>query len=640
MRPAPRSVPLLLISALALTTAAIAVPLPHVAGVTGRVMADANPLASAKVYAYELADLSLRKAVTDDQGRFQFDRLPAGLYKIIAVKGGFTPAIVLLTRAAAEASQFVEVELTDARSANETAADTFWKLRSEIPPDVLRDLRSSSSRGEPDATTSPTSLASLAGQVQVINGSDQGLDFGNALLQGGKVGVRGRVNDLKVRVQGHFLRLASSAGGVPALGATAPSLVSGATQALRVRLEPGDNDQINVTGLNDRLSPTANKAAAVGFEHYGVDWSRVFGGGAHSNLSAQYTSEQNFYRQEGWGPVGVPDSSRSWRVAGSYTNSLSDATTVQAGFRFRSRQGNGFATPASNGVIATGQRLDLFGRGGYRVQPAMLVEYGLFSTLADGSVSLTPRGGVVLQLGDHWKAATSASLRVSESGTLNRGDFFTAFYNELNTCGEAETYCYKVMLSRDWGHGQQISLAALDRKFADTLRLYFSQNFFDRLESLYVVRGDNLPELKFSFTSRLAPSVLAKFESNVAAGGGGVFYTANQQPYENQVRYLVTSIDTHFEKTSTGVFIAFHRLEQGLNPAWNHSAPGAEQTDLERVQVVLTQGLDAVLDVASRWAVELNLELSRGTVPGIPNTTLASRDDIRKRLTGGLTVSF
>ncbi|HKI86212.1 MAG TPA: carboxypeptidase-like regulatory domain-containing protein [Thermoanaerobaculia bacterium] len=638
MSSAPRSVPLLLISAFVLTTAAIAAPVPTVAGVAGRVVGDSSPLASAKVYAYELADLSLRKAVTDREGRFRFDHLPAGLYKIIAIKGGFSPAIVLLTRAAAEATQFVEVELTLARGANDSTADNFWKLRSEVPPDVLRDLRSAAATQGGNATEAAPSLASLAGQVQVINGSDQGLDFGNALVQGGKVGVEGQVHDLKVGLQGHFLRLASAPAGFSGVGGD-PAARSGAAQAVKVKLESGNSDQIKVTGLSDRLGPASDRSA-IGFEHYGVDWSRTIGDGGQSNLSAQYTSEQNFYRQGSWGPVGIPDSSRSWRIAGSYTNSLSDITTVQAGFRFRSRQGDGFASAASTGPITTGQRLDLFGRGGYRVQPAMLVEYGLFSTLADGSVSLTPRGGVVLQLGDHWKAATSASLRVSASGALNRGDFFTAFYNELNNCGEAETYCYKVMLSRAWGHGEQVSLAALDRKFADTLRLYFSQNFFDRLESLYVVRGDNLPELKFSFTSRIAPSVLAKFESNVAAGGGGVFYSGDQQAYENQIRYLVTSIDTHFEKTSTGVFIAFHRLEQGLSPAWDHAAPGTEQTDLERVQVVLTQGLDALLDVASRWAVEFNLELSRGTAPGVPNTTLAARDDIRRKLTGGLTVSF
>src|SRR5436309_2069668 len=52
-------------------------------GVGGRVIGEKSPLASAGVYAFQLADLQLHKVTTDPQGNFLFQDLPAGLYKVI-----------------------------------------------------------------------------------------------------------------------------------------------------------------------------------------------------------------------------------------------------------------------------------------------------------------------------------------------------------------------------------------------------------------------------------------------------------------------------------------------------------------------------------------------------------------------------
>jgi len=57
-------------------------------GVAGRVLGESNPLPAANIYAYQLADLTLHRVVTDAQGNFLFQDLPAGLYKIIATRRG------------------------------------------------------------------------------------------------------------------------------------------------------------------------------------------------------------------------------------------------------------------------------------------------------------------------------------------------------------------------------------------------------------------------------------------------------------------------------------------------------------------------------------------------------------------------
>ena len=57
--------------------------------------------------------------------------------------------------------------------------------------------------------------------------------------------------------------------------------------------------------------------------------------------------------------------------------------------------------------------------------------------------------------------------------------------------------------------------------------------------------GDRLPEVQIGLTKRLREGILVRLESNLARGGGGLLRTTDDRSYENKIRYLVTSIDTH-----------------------------------------------------------------------------------------------
>src|SRR5436305_13052511 len=130
---------------LGFTGGAAAQPAQHLPGVAGRVTGERSPLASAGVYAFQLADLQLHKVTTDPQGNFLFQDLPAGLYKVIAHKAGFVPVVILLTRTTAQAYQFVNLELSQATTPKEPQGpapegEDAWSLRARIPADVLRAI--------------------------------------------------------------------------------------------------------------------------------------------------------------------------------------------------------------------------------------------------------------------------------------------------------------------------------------------------------------------------------------------------------------------------------------------------------------------------------------------------------------------
>ncbi len=621
---APRRIAaLILLPLLAAGTAAKADGLLETGALAGRVTSGTAPLAAAAVYAYQLADLRLWKGETDEQGRFLFEALPAGLYKVIAAKSGFLPAIVQLTRSSAATRQWVDVQLQE-ESDKASAAASFWSVRQQIPSDVLREIGLAV---ESDlATAQALPGLQLETRVQALAGLDESLALGAAQLTGGRVDVRGEIRDVRLDLEGDFSQLQPVAldGGF-----------SGSAQAVTFNVVGMGDASMQLSTTSNRLRMGHDEPELIGLESHRVSWSQPMGAG-QSRFAAQYTTESNFYSSGLWAPLAVPMASRSWRLEGSYAAPLTERASLETGFRYRERQSLYAGDPDEFTPL---EQMELFGRGGLQITPGVLLEYGLYSTLRDGSVWLTPRGGVVLQLGSAWQAGSSVSsrFRTDDSDGFQATDFMPAYFGHGEPCEQGEEVCYRVFVARD-GDAGKMSLGAVHRRYAETLRVYFDHDFFNFFESIYLVEGDSLPEVEFEMERRLAPGILTRWESNLAAGGGGVLLASNNVPYENGIRYLVTSLDTQFERTSTGVFVSFHHLAQQLSPVLRrHRRHGADMA-LERLQVVLTQDLDILDRLASDLALQLNMEVSRGSLPA--GRQYEDPDELRRRITGGLAVRF
>ena len=612
------------------------------AGVGGRVLGEAAPLAAAGVYAYQLADLSVRKVLTDSKGSFLFQDLPAGLYKIIAHKPGFIPVVVKLTRTTAQHYQFVELQLNERQAGPAAAAeDDFWAVRSQIPGDVLRDIEGREHAQEiqlvhldPVSTGQQLNLAQTGfrTEMQAMTGVDQ-IALGDGLLSGAGLGIKGTVGPVQVGLRGSFWQLN---GDPMTVGGSA---AGGQASALSLDVSHGSSSRLTVSSLSNRLAGRGEERemGPVDFEHYKLNWTQDVGQNGHSEVSAQYTAENNYHRQGPIEPLAIPEASQSWWVEGAYTTSLGDRNMLQTGLRYRERQFGLSNSLRPDVQQPVSQSIDAYGHGGVRVRPAVLLEYGLYSTLSDGSLSLMPQGGIVVQLGSSWQLQGNASRRAYEDKRLEL-DFLPTLFEESDLCEQGSSACYQVGLSRQLGgDDESLSLSAAHREVGETLRLYFNNDLFDRSESLYLVQGDKIPEMRLELSKKLSPRVLTKLESSLASGGGGTFIAADRRSYENQIRYLVTSLDTQFLSSQTGVFVAFHHLSQELQPV-EGKGPSSE-VDVERLRLQLTQDLGFLMDLAADWAVQLNMELSRGPIADSTGST--SRDDeLRRRLMGGIAVKF
>ncbi len=591
------------------------------AALVGQVHDQNSPLAAAGVYAYRLADLSLRKVVTDDRGAFSFGSLPAGLYKIIAHKPGFLPAVVLLTRATASVFQELELELT--AETFEAASDPadFWKIRERIPPDILREITianaDSHSDGEP--TLGPSAFAT---RLQALQGYGRFGNVAQAQLTGGVLDMSGVVGDLQFGVAGSFRQLDVLHAPVAASGAT--------SQALALTLDTASSARVAVSGQLGRLR---QGPAPVDLERYDVSWSQDLGPG-RSSVTAAFVDETNFYADTRLSPLAATGASRSWQLEGSYATEVGERNSLRTGIRYRER----VERPPIAGLPwhEDQARFEVFGIAERHLQSAMSVQYGLVTTFDDSFMGMSPQAGLKVDLGDRWKAETSLRHRVLQKQDLDiNPDFVPAYYRAESGCTAAERDCYRVDLTANLGDDNStLRVGALYRVFDDSLRLYFSDDFFNQNDSLAFVRGDQVPELHIEIRHRLGPSISTRFESNLAAGGGGLIIRADRRPLENEVRYMVTSLDTRFEATDTDLLVAFHQLEQHL------SSPGGVASiyglELDRLRLLVTQALPSLLGLSTDWALRIDMQLSRGS----DQVVAVSDDEIRRRIVGGIAVRF
>ncbi|HEY4594579.1 MAG TPA: carboxypeptidase-like regulatory domain-containing protein, partial [Thermoanaerobaculia bacterium] len=199
-----KSVPLILAAAL-LGQAAVARADVRLPGVGGLVRGESSPLSAAQVWAYQLTDLSLRKVLTDAQGNFLFQDLPAGFYKIIAHKVGFVPRMVLLARQKAQDYQRVEVDLPQRQAGQAEKEDDFWGLISQVPPDVLHEIKRAEV-GDRILRLTDFGLGnqlaltgSFAGEVRAQTGVDDSVAPGsNGQRSGAGFDIQGKLGETQV----------------------------------------------------------------------------------------------------------------------------------------------------------------------------------------------------------------------------------------------------------------------------------------------------------------------------------------------------------------------------------------------------------------------------------------------------------
>ena len=605
-------------------------------GLSGVVKHGPGPLEQAGVYAYRVTDLDLTRVTTGEDGRFLFRTLPAGVYKIIAHKVGYVPAVVLFTRATQMASDFLEFELVAEARADYGSDDDFWSIRRKIPGDVLRDIQLAEAARQPPAAYEEPGFEL---QTELAGGSRDFGSAGSSQVQRGRVGLESQVGATRLAVDGSFENLRPDTSG--------SGSVSGHTHAVNMSLRHGEQGRsgLSISALQHAFdSPYSASRLPVELASYQARWTRLGADGSTTGVSAMAIGQQGFHVEGQVYPVGVPQASQTMFIDTFHRRELATGHSLRTGVQYRriddtSTRALGRLTPGHEWVNA-------YGIASTQLPAGIVVEYGLYSTVLNGGVSFSPHTSLIMELGKNWRAETVVRQRLGADEAI-LPSFTAAYYRDVGSDTATEDHYYEVGITRDLGDSEQLAVGASHREISDTVRVYFNEDFFHQVESVYLVRGDVLPELQIALTQKLAPNIYTTLESNIADGGGGIFRSPERGQYSNKVRYLVTSMDTDFQRTATGLLLAFHRVEQSLNPMMSNFAVGLRSptlsrslgdTELDTLQVQVTQELPFLLDFGTNLAVLLNLELSRGASPH--TESVFDEDQLRRRVAGGIALRF
>jgi hypothetical protein len=605
------------------------------AGVAGRVVREDRPVSQAAVYAYHVVERSFRQVATDGAGEFLFETLPAGLYKIVAHKFGAPPAVVVLARRAAEDSQYVQVDLPPA---GDDASRDFWSLRSEVPPDVLRELAPTAislASYAAAASTAPrfvTEVAALASRHELDSAQV-------AEIAGAEVDLRGSLGVLDLRLEGEFRNLASRLrSDLGASGAHESDPLSGRSAVFRLGLSGDGPGRLGISGrTHELLGAQAVGQDPLDFTQYRIDYEREFDAERSTDLSAEFLDEAGLLSASRLAPRSLPLASRTWSVQGAYSQPLGSNHRIRAGLRYREAEQYGSTLLFPE---ARDRYLEAWSHGEIDVGATMVLQYGLFSTTSDGSVSLTPRGGLLLRLGPSWQASAQASHRIvaTEEDPLAR-DFTPMLFAGSIGCESSDTTCYELQLLHGEEEQHGVALRGSWREFDRTVRLFLREDFELYPEGIFFVPGDTLPEAQAIVRRKLGANVAATWSSSYAAGGGGTYRAVNRRVYVNEVEYYTTSLAAQILPSSTGVYVAFQRVEQAIEPlpVRNRRSIPSAAARLDRLELAVSQDLSALFDLASRWAVRIAMEVVRGGTVLVP---VADEDDLRRGLSTSVAVRF
>jgi hypothetical protein len=278
----------------------------------------------------------------------------------------------------------------------------------------------------------------------------------------------------------------------------------------------------------------------------------------------------------------------------------------------------------------------------WQINPTYVLRYGIYSTSLDGSVSIAPRGGVLVRFAPDWQASVSTSRRVElDEGDPLRSGFTPATLGASFACADAEAACHELQVLYGDDEADHVAVTGSWREFDRTVRVFLEDDPFAASEGLFLVPGDELPEVHASVRRRLGRNIVARWTSSFAEGGGGAFRAANLKLYENDVKLLSTGVETTFQPTSTGIYVALQRVEQRLDPVGRRSAGGRQRipsAELERLELTVSQDLSPFVELTTDWAIRLGLELARGGT--LFQSLSFEPGEIRHRVTTAVAVRF
>jgi len=580
------------------------VPLPAFLQVLGNVTSSTRPVGNALVIALNLNSLDAIQTFSASDGSFSLPQLPAGVYKIIAMKYGFAPAIetIVPTKKDHRLKLKMETEKQD-RGTNQQ----MWEVRASLPPDILRDIDMVMT--PPPDPIGPAATAyeipRFRGEMMSMTGMSSGAasPSGPAFAQTA-LGLQSRLGaNWQLGFRGNLHRVEdptdNDSFGTPVAQASAAQieLRSSATDSYRLASTrswwryrddvPDDSHQADIRSHNFE------------WEHGG------------SRVQVRYLAQQNLF-------AATPGSDLI-EIAGG--TSVIQTRRNEVGVSLRVTQESLRSTPGT----VTGPTLrtaDLTANAKFEIVPAFTVDYGMSSRVGLYGTEWAPRTGAEVKIGRDTAIIVSGMYKVVDATHQNTLPSVIVWSDDSRLLPH---YAYSAgIVSGDTAREHFSVIGSVSA--ADTpLRIVFTDGLEHFWDGLYIDAGDIRRDLRVAFRKELGSRFLLDVSSMAGTATPG-HPSVNARGTDKL--YVAGDVESTFSPTRTTVAVSYRQIQQ---PQLN----GSDAYRTHRLDLRLAQSLHLPLDLK----VLLGVELARSENSRILLDALDA-DGSTRRYLGGLSVNF
>lgn len=585
--------------ALAITAAMIVVavparseaPLPAVLEVLGTVSNAARPVADALVIALNLQDFQSVQTYTGKDGSFTLPQLRAGIYRIIAVKQGFIPAIT--TVVPTRSSQRVALRLDSEKKAKRSASQEIWELRGSLPADVLRDL---------DAVLEPAEIATyqiprFRGEMLSVTGVTN--QASNPAYAQTALGVQGRIGDSwQVGLRGNMQRFEDPTDDVFFGDALAESSV----MSMELRSSDDQSYRLASTKSSWTYADALDDDRQADVRAHNFEWRN-----GPARVQVRYFEQANLFRD-------APMESNLFEVAGAVPVVQTRRNDLGVALRVKQETIGGQAD-----IFRTA---DLAANGTVAVVPSVILHYGIDSRIGMHGQEWAPRTGAEWKLTEDTSLVGSAMVKVLDRDTKTSLIALPSivYFSEDGRALPRYTYTFGIVTGED--EANRFSAIATITEVDEALRMIFADEQNQFWDGLEVEAGDVRRDLRLAYRRQFG-NVLA---IDVATTAGTAAQRDSAQPREKV--YITGDLQSTFNPTRTTIAVSYRDVQQPLEQ-------GDEEYRSERIHVRMAQSLYLPIDIK----LLLGLELARAENSPYLLDTLTAEGRSKKYI-GGLAVNF
>jgi hypothetical protein len=581
------------------------VPLPAFLQVLGNVTSATRPVGNALVIALNLNSLDAIQTFSASDGTFSLPQLPAGVYKIIAMKYGFAPAIETIVPTKKDHHLKLKMEAEkQARGTNQQ----MWEIRGSLPPDILREIDMVMT--PPPDPIGPTATAAyemprFRGDMMSTTGMSSGPTSasGPAFAQTA-LGLQSRIGEnWQLGFRGNLHRVEdpneNESFGTPAAQASAAQI--------ELRSSPTDSYKLASTRswwrYRDDLPDDSHQAD---IRSHNFEWEH-----GDSRVQVRYLAQQNLFA--------ATPGSELIEIAGG--TSLIQTRRNDVGVSLRVTQESLRSTPGT----VTGPTLrtaDLTANAKFEVVPAFTIDYGMSSRVGLYGTEWAPRSGAEVKIGRDTAIVVSGMYKVVDAMHQNTLPSVIVWSDDSRLLPH---YAYSAGIISGDTSREHFSLIGSVSAADTPLRIVFTDGLEHFWDGLYIDAGDVRRDVRLAFRKELGSRFLLDVSSMAGTAAPGHPAVTTQG---TEKLYVSGDVESTFSPTRTTLAVSYRQLQQ---PQPN----GGDAYRTQRVDVRLAQSLHLPLDLK----VLLGFELARSENSRILLDALDA-DGSTRRYIGGLAVNF